>query len=461
MNNLLIYGLEVMGYMAIFLTGYYLWIRKAPNPEWNRIYLLFTLLASILLPFLPALWMTSTTDLLPVVQLPTLIVGGAGFVNPAQETATQNGLLPYLPYLVLYVGGGIAFLQWISGMVYIYHLRQVGQVNDHIHPKLIVTGQKHAPFSFMNWIYISDVRSYDSKALKTIMDHELTHIHKWHSIDNLIVEGLRLLFWWNPLLYIYRRMLNEAHEFEADQGVLHHTDIKSYGHFLIQQLEVQPSTALVHSIFSHPLKTRIIMMKQLSAKSTTNWRYASILPLLFLGLFFHSCANDTTASQEDVEETVQEETNDNTYTLTQTDTIVTFDPETKTEDMKVVSREMEVYKMVDRMPRYPGCEEGEENDEAKKACANKKMLEFVYGNIKYPKAAKDNEVEGTVVSRFVVSDQGIVSNIEILKDPGAGCGDEVKRVLNEMSNSTQWVPGAQNGKAVNVAFTLPVKFKLQ
>ena len=89
------------------------------------------------------------------------------------------------------------------------------------------------------------------------------------------------------------------------------------------------------------------------------------------------------------------------------------------------------------------------------------MLEFVYGNIKYPKVAKENGVEGLVVSRFVVSDKGYVSNIEILKEPGSGCGDEVKRVLNEMSRSTQWIPGAQNGKAVNVAFTLPVKFKLQ
>ena len=99
------------------------------------------------------------------------------------------------------------------------------------------------------------------------------------------------------------------------------------------------------------------MMKQLSARSTTLWRYASILPLFILGLFFHSCANDSTASQDDVEETVKEEQTDNTYSLTQTDTIITFDPDTKKEDMKVVSSEMEVYKVVDQMPRYPGCEQ--------------------------------------------------------------------------------------------------------
>ncbi|MEM1320202.1 MAG: energy transducer TonB [Bacteroidota bacterium] len=121
----------------------------------------------------------------------------------------------------------------------------------------------------------------------------------------------------------------------------------------------------------------------------------------------------------------------------------------------------EIFQVVEEMPRFPGCEN--ESDKAKrKQCASKKMLEFIYKNIKYPPIARENGVEGTVVIRFVVDKDGSVQEPTILRDIGAQCGQEAMRVVKMMNSMPQkWVPGKQRGKPVKVYFNLPVKFRLE
>jgi periplasmic protein TonB len=121
----------------------------------------------------------------------------------------------------------------------------------------------------------------------------------------------------------------------------------------------------------------------------------------------------------------------------------------------------EIFKVVEEMPRFPGCE-NETTAEARKACADKKMLEFIYKNIKYPAIARENGVEGTAVITFVVEKDGTVSDARIVRDIGAQCGQEALRVVNLMnSQSIKWTPGKQRGRPVRVQFNLPVRFKLE
>ena len=123
--------------------------------------------------------------------------------------------------------------------------------------------------------------------------------------------------------------------------------------------------------------------------------------------------------------------------------------------------EEEIFKVVEEMPRFPGCE-NEATTEAKKACADKKMLEFIYKNIKYPAIARENGVEGTAVITFVVEKDGSVKDARIVRDIGAQCGQEALRVVNMMNESNlKWTPGKQRGRSVRVQFNLPVRFKLE
>lgn len=126
-----------------------------------------------------------------------------------------------------------------------------------------------------------------------------------------------------------------------------------------------------------------------------------------------------------------------------------------------IQEEEEIFKVVEEMPRFPGCEDLATTDE-RKACADRKMLQFIYDNILYPGIARENGIEGTVVIRFVVETDGSIQKAEVVRDIGGRCGEEALRVVQLMNNMpVKWTPGRQRGKPVRVWFNLPVKFILE
>ena len=105
--------------------------------------------------------------------------------------------------------------------------------------------------------------------------------------------------------------------------------------------------------------------------------------------------------------------------------------------------EKKVYDFLEQMPEYPG--------------GTKALYEYLGNNIKYPRMAKDNNIEGTVYIKFVVDEKGAISQAFVVRGIGAGCDDEALRVVKEMK---PWTPGKQNGKPAAVWYTVPVKFTL-
>jgi len=121
----------------------------------------------------------------------------------------------------------------------------------------------------------------------------------------------------------------------------------------------------------------------------------------------------------------------------------------------------EVVVVAERYPRFPGCEEMAGTHKEKEACSKKKLMEFIYDKIRYPAIAQENGIEGMCVVRFIVEKDGSVSNLELLKDIGGGCGAEALRVTKLMQDmEEQWVPGRQRGRAVRVQYNLPIRFKI-
>ena len=124
--------------------------------------------------------------------------------------------------------------------------------------------------------------------------------------------------------------------------------------------------------------------------------------------------------------------------------------------------EEEVLMLVEQSPRFPGCEDMEGSKAEKEACAQRKMLEYIYGNLKYPVEARQSGTQGQVVIQFVVQKDGSLGDITLLRDIGNGCGEAALKIVESMNGLPEkWTPGKQRGQAVNVKFTLPVKFKLE
>ncbi len=120
----------------------------------------------------------------------------------------------------------------------------------------------------------------------------------------------------------------------------------------------------------------------------------------------------------------------------------------------------EIFKVVEEMPSFPGCEDFTDKTE-RKNCSDRKLYEFLFNNLKYPPMARENGIEGMVYIQFVVEPNGSISNAKIIRDIGAGCGEEALRIVNKMNElGRKWSPGKQRNRPVRVLFTLPIKFQL-
>ncbi len=123
------------------------------------------------------------------------------------------------------------------------------------------------------------------------------------------------------------------------------------------------------------------------------------------------------------------------------------------------SLQSDTVEVVEEMPRFPGCEDsGLEGDELQK-CAEVKMVEFIYGKIKYPAKARRKNIQGKAMVRFVVNKSGTIEDIKILNGISNDIQEMVLSIIKKMPNN--WSPGKQRGVPVNVLYTLPVVFKLE
>ena len=109
----------------------------------------------------------------------------------------------------------------------------------------------------------------------------------------------------------------------------------------------------------------------------------------------------------------------------------------------VVEDENELFTVVEQNPEFEG--------------GYNAMMEFVKAHMKYPTNARRLQIEGTVYVGFIVGKDGTISDVSVLRGIMTECDNEAIRVVKMMP---KWKPGKQNGRNVNVRFTLPLKFKL-
>jgi len=104
---------------------------------------------------------------------------------------------------------------------------------------------------------------------------------------------------------------------------------------------------------------------------------------------------------------------------------------------------VEVFVILEEMPKYPGGEDA--------------MWKFIADEMKYPKAAIEANVQGKVYVEFVVNKDGGITNVKVLRGIGHGCDEEAVQIIESMPN---WIPGENRGKPVNATYRLPIKFAL-
>ncbi len=99
--------------------------------------------------------------------------------------------------------------------------------------------------------------------------------------------------------------------------------------------------------------------------------------------------------------------------------------------------------VAEQMPEFPGGEVA--------------LINYIAENVVYPEQAQENDIEGKIFVKFVVTKKGKVDKVEVVRGEDDLLKDAAVEVVEGLPDFT---PGKQRGKPVSVWYTVPIEFKL-
>jgi len=428
--NALNYLLPASAFLLAFYGGYWL-LRRNTFFGLNRAYLLVSIGLSLVLPLvnLPDAWVTNAPmpTLTDTITLPTVFVG-----SQVRSDAAGPGVDGWL-WLIYSVGVGVMLVRLLLNVRAVFRLINTGTTQQRPGYTLVClpeTGNEPASdgripdgrtpsFSFGRYLVLNAIDAQTEP--DALMRHEEAHIRQYHTVDVLFVEIMQAVFWFNPVLWGYKHALQEIHEFLADRAAsdaVAPIDIDYPRQLVAYALNVTPTALVTPFVSVSTLKQRIVMLKKPQSNRRALLQYALVLPIA--GLL-------TLCTQPDRDQPATEAAR----SLQQA------------EARKPVTIDGEIFSVVEQQPVFPG--------------GMAELGRYLSGSIKYPEAAQRANVSGRVFVNFVVTKTGEITDVNLLKGIGFGADEEARRVVSQMP---RWIPGKQNGKAVNVKYNLPINFSL-
>jgi len=415
------YILESLAFQLVFLLTYDLFLKKETFFQWNRTYLLVTFALSLILPWVKIQALQTTmpqeleTTTVFLAQLNGVVLGPG-----AEETSFLERIS--WPYLVLGVGSILAAIWFAYKLIQIVRLRNRSIVENYKEFIKVTVPKSTSAFSFFRNIFMGADIKKDKEV--NILAHELVHVKQLHSLDLLFFELARIVFWFNPLVYIYQSRVAELHEFIADEKAVKQNKAAHFEMILSEAFQTQ-NISFVNQFFNKSLiKKRIVMLQKKKSKAVWQLKYVLLLPLVLGMLVYTSCETNKENSELESGDSVS---------LTATKEIP--------------------FGEVDEVPVFPGCEDAVD----KKACFQEKIQRHIRKNFHYPEAAQEQGVQGRVSSIFIIDVEGNVVDIR-MRGPHELLEKETERILTKLP---QMQPGKQDGQPVNVPFSIPITFRIQ
>ncbi len=438
MNDVLIYLWEGSFCLALTVGFYKVFFEKLTFFEWNRFMLLILLAASVLVPLF-TIDVAPSMAVLPEVQLPVFWVGGQ--IEPESMVNSSDFSWQKILFSCYIVGVVFAASKFVWGTLRLWIQLKSATLQVYNGNKLAIHS-RFEPASFFGYIMLPTFDPTDTDH-QLILQHESVHCTQRHTLDLLLVQLLKVFFWFNPFIFMYERMIREVHEFQADHFITRFHSTIAYSKLLLRLVTKSNSNHLVHSFNQFQTKKRIMMMTQTNTNPIQKARFILALPLigLFLSIFSFKSPKVTTADfHENLVIPMTAESKGDT-------TNVTILKEKNGKKVLVVTATEptgeEVFEITEIQPKPAGGMEG--------------WMNYLAESLKYPEEAKERGIEGTVVMAFIVNSDGTISNIETLRGIGGGCDQEAMRVIQ---NAPKWTPGQLGGKAVRVRMRLPLRFIL-
>ena len=425
MNDVLTYLWEGSICLALTVGFYKVFFEKLTFFQWNRIMLLILLAAAALIPVLTFDLAPSMT-VLPEVLLPVFSVGGQ--IGQGSMVSSSNFSWQEILFFAYMVGVIIASAKFIWGTLKLWIQLKSASFQVYNGNKLVIH-PRFEPASFFGYIMLPRFDSSDSDH-QLILLHESVHCSQKHTWDLVLIQLLKVFFWFNPFIFIYERLVREVHEFQADHFVTRFHSELAYSKLLLRLVTKTNTNQLVHSFNQFQTKKRIIMMTQTNTKPIQKARFILALPLVALFIAVFSCESSKGAGAN---------------FPNNLDIPMAAEPSSDTTKVSSALGKdgKEVFDLVEIQPSPAGGMEG--------------WMKYLGESLQYPEEASKQGIEGTVIMTFIINSDGSISVVETLRGVGGGCEEEAKRVIE---NAPNWTPAQQGGKPVNCRMRLPLKFKL-
>lgn len=270
-------------FLLLVLLLIYKWsLENKKSLQFNRFYLLFSLLLGFLLPLLNFSFKVESNTVLQakeviVEQLPAFIIN-------IEEEDNDVGFMWY--EIVYYSVTTLLFFKFIFHAFTFYRLKRTGTIVNSPFGQLVLNNNIKVPFSFYKYIYLNK-NDWNSNTIDdAILYHEQGHIIQKHSLDIILIELLSVFLWFQPFVFYFKRLIQENHEYLADEYSLNRTkNIKHYQHLILNCYSHKQSLVpLSSSIHFNNLKKRFIMMK--NTKKGRVWEtifYSSAVLITYFG----------------------------------------------------------------------------------------------------------------------------------------------------------------------------------
>ena len=283
MEQLSIYLLKMLVCSAVLYGYYRVALYNERFHQWNRFYLLFTLVVSVVVPFIriPVMPNAEESNLAALIALMPW--------NTGENLQKQSGITwQYVLLATVVCVSVIFFLRFlinIAKIVIAYHSSPVSILQHNV--KLIITKLTQAPFSFFNWLFWRNDIDPASAYGQRMLNHELTHIYEHHSIDKSFTSLILCVFWINPFFWLIRNELNTIHEFLADRKAVHPKDRVALAEMILQALPFTPpiNNGLVNPFFSSQIKRRLLMISTSKKPKYNYLRRISGLAIMVCAVF--------------------------------------------------------------------------------------------------------------------------------------------------------------------------------
>jgi len=264
---------------------YHLFLRKVKLFRSNRIYLLGSLLASLVIPLLDLQFSFSPE----VISQPTVDALTFDTFIPEDFSFTA---LPDKHFAIvhvfemIYVAGLLFMLIRLSTYIYkIGNLIRKHQINKIGTLHFVLLDNKVMPFSFFHFIFIEKLKIGETTSENLIIEHEKVHIRELHSLDLILAELVSALLWFNPFTFFYRKSIKENHEYIADSEVIR-SGIHPVDYLTTLAKEVFRNHFIgLTSNFNYSItKKRLLMITKINTSKKAGLRFLLILPLLAIML---------------------------------------------------------------------------------------------------------------------------------------------------------------------------------